>query len=120
MPAALLASGAALLLASVTLRFFSRELLELPEFWRYAAICASVMAPGFVMGMPFPLGMRFLLRLPADRAFAWAVNGCASVLASIAAAQIAIGEGLPWVLCAALASYGVAFLGALRAAPKTS
>jgi hypothetical protein len=71
-----------------------------------------MMIPGFAMGVPFPLGMRLLLRRPVDRTFAWAVNGCASVLGSIAAAQIAISGGLPWILCAALICYGLALWGA--------
>jgi hypothetical protein len=111
---ALVAAPTALALACLALWMYSSRLLALPEFWRYAAVSLCMIAPGFVMGLPFPLGMRFLLRRPLDRTFAWAVNGCASVLASIAAAQICISAGLQWVLCAALASYGLAFCGSLR------
>ncbi len=115
---ALLVAAAALLLAAVTQWIFSRRLLALTEFWRYAALSASLVIPGFALGVPFPLGMRFLLRRPVDRTFAWTANGCASVLASIAAAQIAIGAGLQWILCAALASYGLALWGSRRIAGK--
>jgi len=108
---ALLAAAAALLLAAATLWGLSDRLLALPEIWRYAALSLSVMIPGFAMGVPFPLGMRFLLQGPLDRSLAWAVNGCASVLASIAAAQIAISAGLQWILCAALLGYALAFWG---------
>jgi hypothetical protein len=108
----LLAACAALLMAGGALWLFSRQLLALPESWRYAALAAGMMIPGFAMGVPFPLGMRLLLRRPVDRTFAWAVNGCASVLGSIAAAQIAISGGLPWILCAALICYGLALWGA--------
>jgi hypothetical protein len=108
---ALLATVAALLAAGIALGLLSSRLLALPEIWRYAALAAGTMVPGFAMGAPFPLGMRFLLHRPADKAFAWAVNGCASVLASIAAAQMAISAGLHWILAAALVCYSLAFWG---------
>jgi predicted membrane-bound spermidine synthase len=111
MPAASLAAAAALLLACIALWLFSQQLLALPEFWRYAVFAAGMMLPGFAMGAPFPLGMRFLLHRPAERAFGWAVNGCASILASIAAAQLSVSSGLQWILGAALAGYALAFLG---------
>jgi hypothetical protein len=113
MPAALLAAAGALLLAGAGLWLCSQQLLALPEFWRYAALAAGTMIPGFALGAPFPLGMRFLLQRPAERAFAWAVNGSASVLASVAAAQIAVSAGLHWILGAALAGYALAFWSAL-------
>ena len=114
MPPALLAAAAALLLAGAVLWLCSQQLLALPEFWRYAALAAGTMIPGFALGAPFPLGMRFLLQRPAERAFAWAVNGSASVLAAVAAAQIALSAGLHWILGAALAGYALAFWSALR------
>jgi hypothetical protein len=72
------------------------------------------------MGLPFPLGMRFLLQRPLDRAFAWSVSGCASVLASIAAAQIAISAGLHWILCASLSAYALAFWSGRGTMPKAA
>lgn len=111
---ALMVSALGLLLAAAALWFFSRQLLALNEAWRYAALSLIVAIPGFAMGVPFPLGMRFLLQRPVDRAFAWAVNGCASVLASIVTAQIAISAGFGWVLAAAVLSYALALWGAPR------
>jgi hypothetical protein len=114
MPPALLAAAAALLLAGAMLCLCSQQLLALPEFWRYAALAAGTMISGFALGAPFPLGMRFLLQRPPERAFAWAVNGSASVLAAVAAAQIALSAGLHWILGAALAGYALAFWAAVR------
>jgi hypothetical protein len=70
----------------------------------------AVTLSGFLMGMPFPLGMRHLAQSPPAKSCAWAANGCASVLASILSAQIAITAGFAWILAAAGLSYGVAFL----------
>jgi len=54
--------------------------------------------------------MRFLLKIPSQRAYAWVVNGCASVLASVAATQIAISSGIKSILWGAVAAYGLAWL----------
>ena len=64
---------------------------------------------GFLMGLPFPLGMRYLLNTPVQRAYVWSVNGCASVLSSIAAAQAAISLGIPAVIAFAILAYLLAF-----------
>jgi hypothetical protein len=64
---------------------------------------------GFLMGLPFPLGMRYILNTPAQRAYVWSVNGCASVLSSIAAAQAALSLGIPYVVVFAIFAYLLAF-----------
>jgi hypothetical protein len=111
---ALASGGLGLLLAAAALWGASRQLLALDEPWRFAVLSLAVAVPGFAMGVPFPLGMRFLLQRPVDRAFAWAVNGCASVLGAIATAQIAISAGFGWLLAAAVASYALALCGVRR------
>ena len=116
---ALAASALGLLLAATGLWMFSRQVLALDEPWRSAALSLAVLIPGFAMGIPFPLGMRFLLQRPVDRAFAWAVNGCASVLGSIATAQIAISAGFEWLLAAAVISYALALGGVRRSWPNS-
>ncbi len=64
---------------------------------------------GFLMGIPFPGGLAWLReRAPGLIPWAWAVNGCTSVLASVLAAMIALSVGFSWVLAAA----GLAYLGA--------
>ena len=67
----------------------------------------------FLMGMPFPIGIRFLLDTPVQRAYAWSVNGGASVLSAIAAAQMAISWGIPAVAMGGVLAYGVA-LGSIK------
>jgi hypothetical protein len=69
---------------------------------------------GFLMGTAFPGGLAWLReRAPGLIPWAWAVNGCTSVLASILAAMIALSVGFSWVLAAAALAYAVAWL-ALR------
>jgi hypothetical protein len=102
-----------LILAAVVLELMTGFLLNLPSFWRYLAVFALILPIGVLMGIPFPLAMRDLLDHQVQRSWAWAVNGCASVLSSIAAAQLAISFGIPLVAIFAVVSYLAAW-GAAR------
>ena len=69
------------------------------------------MLPLVGMGMPFPLGLLLLGRNHGELLpWAWAINGCASVLAGPLATLVALGAGLPTVLLAASGCYVVAAL----------
>ena len=71
----------------------------------------AVMLPLFAMGMPFPLGLRQLGQSHAELLpWAWAINGCASVLAGPLATLFALGAGLSAVLLAASGCYVVSAL----------
>ena len=77
---------------------------------------------GFVMGMPFPTGLRALAALPAPEfpagqnasdnsvEWAWAMNAAASVLGSVLAMVIAIQFGLTVTLACGAAAYLFALL----------
>jgi spermidine synthase len=82
------------------------------------AVSGLLLIPlGFVMGMPFPTGLRALAAAPApefpagkDAAnnaveWAWAVNAAASVLGSVLAMLIAIQFGLTVTLACGAAAY---------------
>ncbi|MGB7601224.1 MAG: hypothetical protein WBM24_13015 [Candidatus Sulfotelmatobacter sp.] len=84
-------------------------------------ICGMLLIPlGFVMGMPFPTGLRALAAraIPeaangatgADNAveWAWAMNAAASVLGSVLAMVIAIQFGLTVTLACGVAAYALA------------
>jgi hypothetical protein len=65
-------------------------------------LTALLLAPvGFLMGTAFPGGIGRLLA-PGEKArlvpWAWAVNGAASVIASVLAALLALSFGFSWVL----------------------
>jgi len=72
---------------------------------RYLLALFLLMPMGFLLGLPFPLGMRFLLQYPVQRAYAWSANGCASVLTSIVSVQIALSWGISKILICAGVSY---------------
>ncbi|NIN72296.1 MAG: hypothetical protein GTO46_10350 [Gemmatimonadetes bacterium] len=85
-----------------------------------AIVALLVLAPlAFVMGLPFPLGLRSLAGGHAQGiAWAWAANGFASVVATPLAALIALEVGSDLLfLCAAAAYAGAALLGRAGAEP---
>ena len=81
------------------------------------AIAVALIAPlAFVMGMPFPLGLR---RLAASDAaaipWAWGINGTASVLSSMCATLVAVHFGFSaLVVLAAMLYFVAAFSGHSR------
>ena len=63
----------------------------------------------FCMGMPFPLALAGLgAETEALIPWAWAVNGCASVVGAVLATLLAIQFGFIFVLAIALVLYGLA------------
>ncbi|MGQ0568193.1 MAG: spermidine synthase [Armatimonadota bacterium] len=77
-------------------------------------LLAAILTPlGLFMGMPFPTGIRALGKTsPSLIPWAWGINGCASVLGSIAAVLIALEWGFPAVLLAGALAYAAAGLTA--------
>ncbi len=102
-------------------------------FYYRLGVSALLLAPlGFVMGMPFPTGLRALAAGPvvelsgvlsaADNAveWAWAMNAAASVLGSVLAMVIAIQFGLNVTLACGVAAYVLALLLLPSLHPKSA
>jgi len=72
-------------------------------------LAIAVLAPlSFLMGIPFPSGVRIVgNRAPELVAWAWGINGCASVISSVLAMMIALSWGFSWVLVGAGSAYGL-------------
>ncbi|NUS61126.1 MAG: SAM-dependent methyltransferase [Lysobacter sp.] len=77
--------------------------------WLRAGLALLTIAPvAFAMGLPFPLGLARLAReAPAFVPWAWGLNGCASVVAAIAALLVALHVGLVATLAIALVVYAI-------------
>jgi hypothetical protein len=75
-------------------------------------LAALSLAPlAFLMGVPFPVGLAWLERgQPGLTPWAWAVNGCASVVAGVLAAIFALSSGFTAVLLAGAGCYAGAWL----------
>ena len=101
-----------------------------PALLRLAALVLSLAPLAFMMGIPFPLGLAWIERAAASfdcapdgrsaqddarpvaaaTPWAWAVNGCASVVASVAAAILALSYGFTAVLLIGALAYALAGL----------
>ena len=86
---------------------------ESAQGWPVAAriaVALALLGPvGFLLGMPFPLGLKALgARAPALVPWAWGINACASVVSAALATFIALHVGFTPVLGCALVLYAVA------------
>jgi len=101
--------GPVVLLYALFLRQLPPLLLGWPLAWRVGASSVLLAPVGVLMGFPFPAGIRHLGRIaPQAIPWAWAVNGCASVVSSILAAMLSVSFGFSWVLALAAAFYVLA------------
>jgi hypothetical protein len=83
------------------------------------AVAVALVAPlGFVMGLPFPLGLgRVSDSAPGLVPWAWGINGCASVVAAVMATLLAMHVGFTTVFALALGLYAGTPLLLGRAGP---
>ena len=101
----------AILLYPLGLPLLFRGFLGMPLALRLAITACSLAPLGFLMGIPFPSGLAWLReRAPGLIPWAWAINGCSSVLASVLAAIVALSAGFSWVLVAGGLAYAGAWL----------
>jgi hypothetical protein len=93
-----------------------------PFIVRVAALVVGLAPMAWLMGLPFPLGLDWLESLGAPQRvlapWAWAINGCASVVASILAAILALSHGFTLVLTLGAAAYAVAAATSMTFAPQ--
>jgi len=84
---------------------------------RIAAAAGLLFPIGFLMGMPFPLGLRAATASGAREltAWLWGVNGATGVLASVLAIVVAMSFGISASFWLGFAAYVVAMLGWLWA-----
>lgn len=74
-------------------------------------VFAAIFPAGFVMGIPFPVGVRALgEKNPQLIPWAWAINGCCSVIGPLCAILLAMAAGFRNVLLAGALVYFLAFL----------
>lgn len=105
--------GAVLALATAMVAGLAAVLGRLPEAgvaWplgaRFVASVALVAPAAFLMGIPFPTGLRRLeQRHPPSVRWAWSVNAAASVMGSVAAVALAILLGLQETLLVGAGMY---------------
>jgi len=95
----LMATLAAIAVLIAALAFIASPLSQIAAGWplyaKMAITSLCIAAPAFLMGMPFPSGLRRLEeRHPPSVRWAWSINAAASVLGSAGAIVLAIYLGL--------------------------
>ncbi|HWQ15641.1 MAG TPA: hypothetical protein VNL77_22765 [Roseiflexaceae bacterium] len=93
-----------------------RWMLGAPEAVRVGLTVLALAPLGYLMGLPFAGGLRVVeTQRPGLVPWAWAINGCASVMSAVLATLLALSWGFSAVLwCGALA-YGVALIALVSA-----
>ena len=85
------------------------ELIMLPLGSKVAVSLLLIAPLAFAMGMPFPLGLSRLGEAqPCLIPWAWAINGCASMLGAVLATIFAVQFGFTVVILTAVGLYGIA------------
>ena len=115
-------SGLAIVLIAPLVLFLSQFLLGFVATWNTVSrfvFTLSLLAPlAFFMGWPFPAGMSLLQESsPAMLAWAWGINGFASVAAAPLTVLLAMSLGFRLVLVLAVTAYLLAALFGFRAWP---
>jgi len=88
------------------LPFLFDKFLSSPILVRSLITMVILLPLGFLMGIPFPTGLRILKDFfPEDIAWMWAINAVMSVVGSILAVILAILFGFTWALLAGALAY---------------
>ncbi|MDR7558650.1 MAG: hypothetical protein QN141_09180, partial [Armatimonadota bacterium] len=103
----------ALLLTAPGLGALVHGALGLPLGLRVVLTLAVVVLLGVPMGVPFAAGIQVIARRAEVVPWAWAVNGCASVLSATGAVLAALQGGFPVALGCAAVAYGLAAVAAV-------
>ncbi len=103
-----------LILLSQFLPFFIQVTIQFPIAVRILLAMTIIGPIGFLLGIPFPLGLREIQKSdPGFTAWAWAINGAASVAAPVVAMVLAIRFGFAAVFMTGAFAYGLALVSFL-------
>ncbi|MBW2519603.1 MAG: hypothetical protein JRD88_04530 [Deltaproteobacteria bacterium] len=87
--------------------------LDQSHLTRALVTISAILPLAFLMGMPFPLGLRWLDKTrPKEVPWAWGINNCLSVAGAAIATLFAVEFGYKFLLIAAAVAY--AFPAAIR------
>lgn len=115
--AALLWLAGAIVLYALAMPTLTSALARLPYAARIIVCFILFLPAGILMGMPFPLGLSLLGRRDPDLIpWAWAMNGCCSVVSPVLAMLIALSTGFTVVLMCGAGMYliGAVLIGKMQ------
>jgi len=97
--------------------YLFRMFLSVSFAMRMALSVLFILPVGFFMGMPFPIGLSWTSKhYPNFVAWAWGINGYATVIGSVVSVILALNFGFRAVLMIAAGIYIIAYL-ALKSTP---
>jgi len=106
LPQVIFGLGLLAFLYPLLLPYFFEALLGQSLLLRLLVALGALAPLSFLMGVPFPSGIRIMGTLSPDLVpWAWGINGCVSVVSSILSLMIALSVGFSWVLVAAGSAY---------------
>lgn len=106
---AVMVLGALALLYLAILPGLFQALIHLPDAAKMVISVALIAPLAVCMGIPFPTGMMRLADTAQDTIpWAWAINGCASVVGAVLATLLAIHLGFSMVILLAVLIYSLA------------
>jgi len=110
-PYTIIAISALIVLCSLLLPSLSKAVGPEPLVFKAVAFFLFFLPLGIFMGMPFPSGLRLVGEMHERLIpWAWAVNGCLSVIAPILTVMVAMATGFRAVLWIGASAYFLAFL----------
>ena len=106
LPQVIFGLGLLALLYPLLLPHFFEALLGQPLLVRLLAAFGALAPVSFLMGVPFPSGIKITGTLSPDLIpWAWGINGCLSVVSSILSLMLALSVGFSLVLVAGGSAY---------------
>lgn len=105
-----------LLVYSFSLTPILQQTIGLTGFLKILIMTLIIAPLAFLMGLPFPLEIKCLgQENPRLVPWAWAINGCASVISAALATVIAVEMGFKWVTILAAVAYGLPLITTITA-----
>jgi len=110
-PSSIIAISLLVIIYSIFLSAVSDSISPYPITIKIVLVFLLLMPPGFFMGIPFPAGLKLLGEKNESLIpWAWAINGCLSVLAPLLTIMLAMVIGFKTVLWIGALAYMMAFL----------
>lgn len=95
--------------------------LAWPDVLKISLAIVLIAPLAFCMGMPFPLGLSWVATSASELVpWAWAINGCASVISAVLATLLAVHMGFKAVVGLALVLYLLALIAAPHPVQQSS
>lgn len=93
----------------ILLPVFTHSLISIPTFLKVPLVVLAIGPLGFLMGMPFPMGIKLVDRKAHEMIpWVWGINGATSVFASVFSIAVAINFGFSAAMGVGLLAYVIA------------